>query len=141
MDINSPLIHRKEKNLEIQKITPLHLALREGNNRSINIILKFMGKIDYNASDTIKDILPQLLEYKELLYYLDQLPFQTIQMMNKQTLKVKKHFSDEIVSINRSNRSYIDDYYYAEEMGEQKDNKQFMNFPVHVVAFKVDWVL
>ena len=72
----------------LKKVTPLHLALREGNNRSINILLKFMAKIDYNASDTIKDILPQLLEYKEFLSYMNELPFQTIQMMNKQTLKV-----------------------------------------------------
>jgi len=129
------------KKQKMKKITPLHLALRMGNNRSINIILKYMAKISYNASDTIKDILPQLLEYKEFLCYMDELPFQTIQMINKQTLKVANKFSEEIVSINRANRSYVDDSYFLQEMGEDKSNDYFKNYPVSVVCFKIDWVL
>jgi len=62
-------------------------------------------------------------------------------MMNKQTLKVDEQFSEEIIAINRSNRSYIDDYYYMEEMGEKKHNEDYMNYPVNVMAFKIDWVL
>jgi hypothetical protein len=65
------------------KITPLHLAFNEGNNRSINIILAFMAKIDNNCSSTFMDILPKLVEYDNFVMYMKELPFQTIQMMNK----------------------------------------------------------
>jgi len=56
----------------------LHLAFKEGNNRSINILLKFMAKIPNNASDNIKDILPEMIEYQQFLPYMDGMLFQTI---------------------------------------------------------------
>jgi|TARA_B110000285_G_C15077802_1_gene591755 hypothetical protein len=37
-----------------------------------------MAKIDYNASDTFKDILPFLIENDGILGYLEALQFQTI---------------------------------------------------------------
>lgn len=43
------------------KITPLHLAFFEGNNRSINIILKYMSYLSVDCSYNIKDILPSLI--------------------------------------------------------------------------------
>ena len=44
-------------------ITPLHIAYSNGNNRSINILLSFMAKIDSNNSASIKDILYELVEF------------------------------------------------------------------------------
>jgi hypothetical protein len=36
-----------------------------------------------NCSNTIKDILPELIEYENFLLYMRNQPFQTIQMLNK----------------------------------------------------------
>jgi len=44
-------------------ISPLHLALAEGNNRSVDILLKFMTIIDSNSSDFFRSILYELVEY------------------------------------------------------------------------------
>lgn len=49
-----------EKGEEL-KITPLHLAFFEGNNRSINLILKYMSFLPCDCSYSIKDILPSLI--------------------------------------------------------------------------------
>jgi hypothetical protein len=59
-------------------MTPLHIAFEEGNNRSINLILRYMAKIKYNASESFKDILPQLVDYNDFPIYLDSLRFQSI---------------------------------------------------------------
>jgi hypothetical protein len=67
-----------DEEVQHKKITPLHLAFREGNNRSINIILRYMSKIKYNASETIRDILPELVEHNEFGIYMQNLPFKTI---------------------------------------------------------------
>jgi len=65
-------------NKSLKKVTPLHLAFKEGNNRSINILLKFMAKIPNNASDNIKDILPKMIEFQQFIPYMDGMLFQTI---------------------------------------------------------------
>jgi len=57
-------------------VTPLHLALN--NNRSINIIIYWMSQIDQNASETFKDIWPDLVDTQNFILYLNELPFQTI---------------------------------------------------------------
>ncbi len=59
-------------------MTPLHLAFRNHEQTCIQILLKYMAKIDYNASDTFKDILPFLIENDGVLGYLAALQFQTI---------------------------------------------------------------
>ena len=65
----------KEKNEMNNKITPLHLVFTEGNTRSINIFLKYMAKsVRYN-SETIKDILPYLIQYRNFPEYLEGLLF------------------------------------------------------------------
>jgi len=53
---------RKKREDEFNfKITPLLIAYREKNNRSINILLKYMSKIEPNCSGTFKEILPYLV--------------------------------------------------------------------------------
>jgi hypothetical protein len=37
-----------------------------------------MSKIKYNASETIMDILPELVEHNEFGIYMQNLPFKTI---------------------------------------------------------------
>jgi hypothetical protein len=82
------IIDEDQETNEAKKICPLHLAFKEGNNRSINIILRYMSMLDNNCCDTIRDILPELIEYENFILYMRKLPFQTNQMINKQTLKM-----------------------------------------------------
>ena len=77
------IIDEDQENDEAKKICPLHLAFKEGNNRSINIILRYMSMLDNNCCDTIRDILPELIEYENFILYMRELPFQTNQMINK----------------------------------------------------------
>ena len=64
-------------------VSPLSLALKEGNNRCVEIILSFMSKIDYNASSKFIDEMPSLTDYNSFCTYLTELPMQTQQMLEK----------------------------------------------------------
>ena len=63
-----------KKNTSLKTISPLSLALKEGNNRCVEIILSFMAKIDYNASSKFIDEMPQLTDYNSFSTYLTELP-------------------------------------------------------------------
>ena len=125
----------------VRKLTPLHLALSTGNNRSINTLLKYLGMVDVIHSDTIKDILPQLIQYRNFIEFMDNMLIKTSFMMNKQTLKVKQCYSEEIVSVRRSNALNIDDLYFQKMMVEDKTNENYKSYPVEVRAIRVDWIL
>ena len=56
-------------------------------------------------------------------------------------MKVKKKFSDEIVSIKMNTTSYCDDQYYKTKMLEDRDNEKYKNYPVNIWALQVDWIL
>ena len=62
-------------------------------------------------------------------------------MVNKQTLKIKKQFNDEIVKVERSFSGYTDDLYFKNVMKEDKNNKRFKNFPVNIWALKCNWII
>jgi hypothetical protein len=51
--------------------------------------------------------------------YLWELPFQTLQMQNKQNLRVPDTISEEIVCVNNSITSYVDNEYYKKASLEQ----------------------
>jgi hypothetical protein len=59
----------EEKPREL-KITPLHIAYFEGNNRSINLILKYMSYLENDCSENIKDILPFLINQENFFLYM-----------------------------------------------------------------------
>jgi len=54
------------------------MALVQKNNRAVKILLQYMSKIKYNASETFKDILPDLIDFDGFLDYMEELPFQTL---------------------------------------------------------------
>ena len=62
-------------------------------------------------------------------------------MKHKQTLKVRKQLNKQFVSIERSNRVYVDDAYYKSKFKEDKSNPQYKNFPVKIIAIKADWII
>lgn len=45
--------------------TPLHIAFQKQNNKCINIILKYLSKIEYAQFATFSDILPELIEFRQ----------------------------------------------------------------------------
>lgn len=49
-----------------------------------------MSLVDYNASETFKDIMYKCVELTKFIQYIDELPFQTLEMSFKQTLSIKE---------------------------------------------------
>ena len=43
--------------------SPLHTAIRVGNNKSVDIILAFMAKINTNGSRMFRDIFHKLISF------------------------------------------------------------------------------
>lgn len=39
------------------------MAIREGNNKSVDLILSYMAKIEINASYTFRDIFEKLISF------------------------------------------------------------------------------
>jgi hypothetical protein len=54
------------------KQSPLHVAIKNKSNRSINIILKKLAKMNINNSNRMKDIFDNLLEFHSFSEYLNQ---------------------------------------------------------------------
>lgn len=59
------------------------MAVVEGNNRSVDILLNYMTIIDSNASNFFRSILPDLVEFSAFIIYLKSLPVQTMEMVEK----------------------------------------------------------
>lgn len=118
----------------------LHLAVEEGNNRSIDCILTNMSKIDRNCSRQFRAIFDQLIEYKQIKTYLEFLPAVTVQMKRKQVLKVSEPLSKEIIAMKESSTVYVDETFYQEEMGEDETGDN-ISYPVKVVALRLGWML
>lgn len=55
----------------------LHMAVKEGNTRSVDILLKYMALVEFNSSRNFSSIFNQLVEYQGFLTYLEDLPLQT----------------------------------------------------------------
>jgi len=54
-------------------VTPLFMAHYYKSNRSINILLKYMAKIDKNCSFTFKDFFADLINYSSFIHYTESL--------------------------------------------------------------------
>ena len=96
--------------------SPLHIAVREGNNLSVEVLLEYMTLIHYNCSKKFKSVLKDLVEYKSFLGYLENLPYATSSMNKKQVLKVPYAYSDEIVSMAESSCIILEDSFYKNRM-------------------------
>ena len=53
---------KKEEDTEEEKLSALHAALYDGNNRAIDILLSYMAKIPLNCSENFCDILYQTVD-------------------------------------------------------------------------------
>ena len=76
-----PIYEEEQENNIIEHVennnTALHVAVRQGNTKSADIILEYMAKIKYDSSRNFKDIFSKLVEYKSFHIYLAALPQQT----------------------------------------------------------------
>lgn len=54
---------------------PLHYALETNNNRVVNLLLNYMGKISYSAVSHIQDIFKDLINYQNFEQYLYECTF------------------------------------------------------------------
>lgn len=57
--------------------TPLLMAVINHNNRSADIILDYMSRINFNSSRNIMSVISKLVNYKQFIKYLTYLPVQT----------------------------------------------------------------
>lgn len=106
-------LHYKNERDEI----PLHLALRANNNMMVNLILGFMQKIYYSAVGQIKNIFKDLISFHNFTHYLSVCPFQTMQMVKKQTINIGgESTDDDIIRIASSTSSYVDGDYFKVAM-------------------------
>ena len=57
------------------KKLPLHISVKSQNHRMVNLILKYMSKINFAAVTHIKDIFSDLINYQGFEHYLQECPF------------------------------------------------------------------
>lgn len=61
-------------------------------------------------------------------------------MVNKQTLVIKDKMDDEIVAIEGSATSYVDEDFFKKYLKEEPDNPNFHTFAVKVECIRADWI-
>lgn len=144
-DLNKLLLYyyqdtdNEVKNTDI--VTPLHIAVHNDFVRSINILLKYLARLDYASFQTFKSIMPDLLDYTGIIDFLYEQPFQTIQTMQKLTLRVEERMSDNIVAIGESFTQYVDTAYYYKYMGERPDEFNYSSYPVKMWIVEINWII
>ena len=100
-----------------------------------------MTDINYACVTQISGIFDDLLIYNEFVEYLVECPFDTHQMRNKQTLKIREQEDDDIIATAPHTSSYVDGDFFAQYMKEDTQNKSFLTFPVKMQAVRADWIL
>ena len=139
--MNKVASFQKKIEWKMETNSPLHMAVKEGNNKTVDTILFYMAKVDVNASFMFRDVFDKLIVFQNIKPYIDNLPNTTNQMMKKQVLKIKNAHSDEIISMTQSNSIYVDNVFYQEKMKERLYDSKCSSFPVRVSAMKIDWML
>lgn len=66
-------IFKSEDDSKVEKLSALHGALYDGNNRAIDILLSYMAKIPLNCSENFSDILYQMVDSQSFLDYFTSL--------------------------------------------------------------------
>lgn len=98
------------------EMIPLQVAIVSKNHRMVNLILKYMSVINYACVTQISDIFDDLLIYQGFVRYLEECPFHTLQMINKQTLKVREQEDSDIIATAPHSCSYVDGEFFTKIM-------------------------
>lgn len=129
------------KNKEPKRITPLHLAKKQHNNKSINIILKYLSTLEFTQFRTFGDLAADLVNYNSFIDFMYEQTFQTIQMQNKSVFRYSGKWTEDIIKIKESYTTYIDEIYYQKKMKEKVDDPSSNSYAVKVVALEVGWIV
>ena len=62
-------------------------------------------------------------------------------MINKQTLMLKRCEDTEIITVNRSTCSYVDENWFSTQVGENKKDKSSLTFAVKFWCIRADWII
>lgn len=96
-DLNKLLLYysedgrNQERNGDVG--TPLHIAVQYDYVRSVQVLLKHLARLDYASFQNFKSIMADLLDYTGIVDFLYEQPFQTIQTMQKPTIRVKSRMT------------------------------------------------
>ena len=120
---------------------PIHISIASNNHRMVDLILSYMARIEYAAVNKIKNVFKQLSMFYGFQNYLDFVPFQSSIMLNKQTLKLQKRQEQEIMVVQPSGCSYIDDLYFSEVLGEKQGGDDLRTYAVRILQIRADWIL
>ena len=124
--------------------TPLYLAIKANNYKSVDLILDYMSRIEFNSSRNIMSVFPRLVNYKLFIKYMTYLPVQTFIMQTKQVMRAQYQYNNQIVKFQEASSIQIDEHFFRNRMGEvSKDSatKETKNFPISVIAVRVAWIL
>ena len=116
--------------------TALHVAFKIKNNRTIDILMKYLSLNPTDASHFYKDILSQLVDQSSFTVFLKSLRYQNFQMSDKYILNLPLHlepYKSNIIAINDSTKQYIDQSYFQEKFAEVNETEKiFKSYPVNV---------
>lgn len=62
-------------------------------------------------------------------------------MVNKQTLKLQFREEKEIMAVEPSSSSYVDELYFRDVMGEKEQGDNCRTYAVKIVQIRADWIL
>ena len=131
---------RKESQNEENVKSALHLAVRNGNTKTVDTIMSYMAKININDSEDFKSVLNQLTDLTSFENYLSNLTSQTQNLQEKKVLHVAHPLNENIIAIESSDSAYIDDLFFKNKFGDQL-NSDYKAYPVDVVSLKINWII
>ena len=120
-----------------QENTALHIAYDLKNSRSVDILLRYMSKTQSDSSKNFRKLFPLLVERGAFQYYIDCLTFQTINMKQKQILKIDQPLNNTVVKLGHSMSKYVDSNMFKKCMDEDKANKDYQSYPVEVIGIRI----
>ena len=62
-------------------------------------------------------------------------------MRHKNTLSIRYALNKQVVCIEGSRLSFVDDYFYKEALNEDVNDEKNTNFPIKMQALRVDWII
>ena len=71
-------LKKNEIESTMYKVTPLHIAFQLQNNKSINLILKYLSKLQYSQFHIFRRLMPNLIEYTQFAEFLKEQTFFTV---------------------------------------------------------------
>lgn len=117
----------------------LHKAFYEGNQRSIDVLLSFMCKMQYNSVNNYLSIMPNLVDQLKFYDYFTCYKKQTSAMISKQVLRANETYNSTIVHMAQSASAYIDQHFFSNKMNDSPTNLH--SYPVNIVSVKVGWLV